>query len=68
MVLPAWLKDTAQVPEPLVTEMETELAPLPKQDPAPAIDTARPELAVAATVKLLLYAALPGAGVVIVML
>jgi hypothetical protein len=40
--------------------------PLPLQTPLVVIATGNPELAVAATLKVLLYAALPGAGVVTV--
>jgi hypothetical protein len=48
---------------PLVIVMVTGLVPLPEHEPEPAIDTARPEDALAATGNVELYVALAGAGV-----
>jgi len=46
--------------------MVAEPVPLPEQDPLPAMLTVSPELAVAATMNVLLSAALAGAAVVTV--
>ena len=51
---------------PLVIVMVADRVPLPEQPPVVVIATARPEEAVAATPKLALATALPGAGVVTV--
>ena len=52
LALPAWLKETVQVPVPLVIVIEAEPVPPPLQTPEVVIATGRPELAVAATPKL----------------
>jgi hypothetical protein len=56
-----------QVPVAAVMVMVAEPNPLPEQAPLDAMLTGRPELAVAATMKVLLSAALAGAAVVTVM-
>jgi len=56
-----------QVPLAAVMVMVAEPEPLPEQTPLEAMLTGRPELAVAATMKVLLSAALAGAAVVTVM-
>jgi hypothetical protein len=56
-----------QVPVAAVMVMVAETEPLPEQAPLDAILTGKPELAVAATGKVLLPAALAGAAVVTVM-
>jgi hypothetical protein len=55
-----------QVPLVLPIVIVAEPLPLPLHIPLVVIATAKPELAVAATPKVLLYAALAGAGVVTV--
>jgi hypothetical protein len=55
-----------QVPLALPIVIIAEPLPIPLQTPLAVIATGNPELAVAATVKVLLYAALAGAGVVTV--
>ena len=55
-----------QVPELLVIVIVAEPLPEPVQDPLVVIATGKPELAVAATLKLSPLPALPGAGVVTV--
>ena len=55
-----------QSPVPLVIVIVAEPVPLPLQEPALVIATARPEPAVAATLKVELYAPEEGAGVVTV--
>jgi len=54
------------VPVAAVIVMVAEPVPLPEQDPLPAMLTVSPELAVAATMNVLLSAALAGAAVVTV--
>jgi hypothetical protein len=54
------------VPVPLVIVIIAEPLPIPLQTPVVLIATDNPELAVAATVKVDPFAALPGAGVVTV--
>ena len=56
-----------QVPLAAVMVMVAVPEPLPEQTPLEAMLTGRPELAVAATMKVLLSAALAGAAVVTVM-
>jgi hypothetical protein len=55
-----------QVPVPLVIVIVAEPDPEPVQKPVVVMATGRPELAIAATGKVVLYTAVPGAGVVIV--
>ena len=55
-----------QVPVPLVMVMVAEPDPPPVQIPLVVIETGNPELAVAATLKLEPLRAVPGAGVVTV--
>jgi hypothetical protein len=52
--LPPWLKVTRQLPDPLVIVMLALPLPEPEHEPVVAIETARLEDAVAATLKLLL--------------
>jgi len=54
------------VPVAAVIVIVAEPVPLPEQDPLPAMLTVSPELAVAATMNVLLSAALAGAAVVTV--
>ena len=64
-MLPDWLAVTVHVPLPLfIVIVALPDDPLPLHTPEPAIDTGKPEVAVAATLKLLLYAALAGGAVV----
>jgi hypothetical protein len=56
-----------QVPVAAVMAMVAEPEPLPEQAPLAAMLTGKPELAAAATEKVLLSAALAGAAVVTVM-
>ena len=49
---PGWLKWTTQVPVPLSIMIVAVFVPLPEQTPVVVIATGKPELAVAATLKL----------------
>ena len=65
MALPAWLNITVQFPVPLVIVMVTGalvpvLVPLPEQAPELVIETASPELALAAVWKLEVLTAVKG--------
>jgi hypothetical protein len=55
-----------QVPVPLFIVIVAEPDPVPVQGPVVVMATGRPELAVAATGKVVVYTAVPGAGVVTV--
>jgi hypothetical protein len=54
------------VPVPLFIVIVAEPVPVPVQEPVVVMVTGRPELAVAATGKVVLYTAVPGAAVVTV--
>jgi hypothetical protein len=58
---------TSHIPVPVVIMIAAEPVPPPAQAPEVVMATGRPEVAVATTEKLALYAAATGAGVVTLM-